>query len=161
TSIRSAVIVLGNRQLQRWLLLLLMTDTAQGKGKRAALLYHAAGRARFMESLALAAPAWRSHAEVAFITGLVSVMQSVLDADSETLSNTLGLMPEVERALKGEEPVLSDLLALAIAMEEDDLRAANDLLRKAQIRPEVLSQVQRQTLLWVNQIVEADVYHAE
>ncbi len=156
TSIRSAVVLLGNKQLQRWLLLLLMAHGSTHKSRQTALMHQAAGRAKFMELIALSNKAWVPYSEEAFITGIVSVMPALLDISMEVLVESLGLAEEIQEALLEKKGVLGDLLNLVEAIEQDDAeRIAEFVSTKAKGRYELFVKAQGQTIAWVNQIIDA------
>ncbi|NLC24368.1 MAG: EAL domain-containing protein [Oxalobacter sp.] len=158
TSIQSAVVLLGHKQLQRWLLLLLMAHGSTRKGRQTVLIHQAAGRAKFMELMALSNKAWAPYSESAFITGIVSVMEALLGMETETLVESLGLMPEVRDALAERKGVLGDLLNLVEAIEQDNTSKVAELVgTKVKGGYEPLVQAQGQTIAWVNQIIDAGI----
>lgn len=158
TSIRSAVVLLGHKQLQRWLLLLLMAHGSTRKGRQVALIHQAAGRAKFMELMALSNKSWAPYSEGAFIAGIVSVMEALLGVEMDTLIESLGLTLEVRNALMKRKGVLGDLLNLVEAIEHDDTdKVAEFVGSKIKGSYEPLVQAQGQTIAWVNQIIDAGI----
>lgn len=159
TSIRSAIVLLGQRQLQRWLLLLLVTEKGHKQdGRQTALIHQAAGRAKFMELLALSDKAWASYSESAFITGMVSVMEALLGMEMDFLAKSLGLAQDVRDALVDRTGVLGDLLNLVEAIEQDDGSRVDGLVDAMfKGKNELLVKAQGQTIAWVNQIIDAGV----
>ncbi|MCM1129919.1 MAG: HDOD domain-containing protein [Alistipes senegalensis] len=157
TSIRSAIVLLGQRQLQRWLLLLLVTEKGHKReGRQTVLVHQAAARAKFMELLALSDQAWASLSESAFIAGMVSVMEALLGMEMDVLVESLGLVQEVRDALVDRKGILGDLLNLVEAIERDDGRRV-DVLVDAMFKGknDLLVKAQGQTIAWVNQIIDA------
>jgi len=158
TSIRSAVVLLGHRQLQRWLLLLLMAHGSTKKGRQTALIHQAAGRAKFMELMALSNKAWAPYAESAFITGIVSVMKALLNMETKALVESLGLVPEVRDALLERKGVLGDLLNLVEAIEQENTSMVAEFVgAKVKGGYDLLVHAQGQTIAWVNQIIDAGI----
>ncbi len=158
TSIRSAVVLLGNKQLQRWLLLLLMAHGSTQKGPQIALIHQAAGRAKFMELMALSNKAWAPYSEEAFITGIVSIMDALLGISTEMLVESLGLAEEIRDALLERKGVLGDLLNLVEAIEQDNASMVADLVgTKVKGGYELLVKVQGQTIAWLNQIIDTGI----
>jgi EAL and modified HD-GYP domain-containing signal transduction protein len=79
TSMRHAITVLGRRQLQRWLQLLLYTNPAGGDQVASPLLQLAATRGRFLELLAgKLKPGVREFEDHAFMTGIMSLMPTLM-----------------------------------------------------------------------------------
>lgn len=159
TSIRSAVVILGQKQLQRWLLLLLVMEKGSVQdGRQTALLHQAAGRAKFMELLALSDKAWASCSESAFITGMVSVMEALLGMEMDFLAKSLGLVQEVRDALVERKGFLGDLLNLVEAIEQDNgERVAGLVDAMFKGKSDVLVKAQGQTIAWVNQIINVGI----
>lgn len=129
TSLRHAITVLGRRQLQRWLQLLLYANTASGNGLASPLLQLAATRARFLElasaSLAGATQELEDHA---FMTGIMSLMPALLQAPMEEILKSLPLQAEVREALMARCGELGNLLALAESLEANDPEASQALM---------------------------------
>lgn len=154
-SLLSAISLLGRRQLQRWLMLLLMSHGSVAGNKQSALIYHAAARAKFMELMALSNPSWTAFSEGAFITGLVSVMEVALGVPLKTLTESIKLAPEVQDALLERKGVLGNLLNLVEAMEKDDIVAVSQFVGKHVFCDfDRLTQAHGQTAAWVNQIID-------
>ena len=158
TSIRSAVVLLGHKQLQRWLLLLLMAQGGTRKGLQTALIHQAAGRAKFMELMAMSQREWEPYAESAFITGIVSVMDALLGMETQVLVESLGLDVKVYDALTNRKGILGELLNLVEAMELDDMSKVTKFVdTESKGNYESLIQAQGQMIAWVNQIIDTGI----
>lgn len=159
TSIRSAVVLLGQKQLQRWLLFLLVTEKGHTReGRQTVLIHQAAARAKFMELLAASDKAWAAASESAFITGMVSVMEALLGMEMDFLVKSLGLAQDVWEALVERKGVLGDLLELVEAIERDDSNRAAALIGAMfKGKGDLLVRAKGQTIAWVNQIVNAGI----
>ena len=129
TSLRHAITVLGRRQLQRWLQLLLYTNPAAGSGLANPLMQLAATRGRFLELAAAGlAGASRELADHAFMTGIMSLMPALLHAPMEDILKTLPLLPKVRDALESRAGTLGKLLSLAESLEANDAGACRALM---------------------------------
>ena len=129
TSLRHAITVLGRRQLQRWLQLLLYTNPAAGSGLANPLMQLAATRGRFLELAAAGlAGASRELADHAFMTGIMSLMPALLQAPMEDILKTLPLLPKVRDALEARAGTLGKLLSLAESLEANDAGASRALM---------------------------------
>ena len=131
TSLRHAITVLGRRQLQRWLQLLLYAgrndNTANGAN---ALLQLAATRGRLMELLAeRVQPGNREFADQAFMTGILSLMPALLGVTMPTILAQLPVSPRITRALTEQDGQLGYLIALVAATESADTEALTEALR--------------------------------
>lgn len=159
TSIRSAVVLLGQMQLQRWLLFLLVTEKGHTReGRQTVLIHQAAARAKLMELLAASDKTRDDYSESAFITGMVSVMGALLGMEMDFLAKSLNLAQEVREALLERKGVLGDLLNLVEAIEQDDgERVARLVDAMFKGKNDLLVRAQGQTIAWVNQIIDAGV----
>ena len=153
TSLRHAITVLGRRQLQRWLQLLLFANPRGGTASP--LLQLAATRGRLMELLA---DKLRTKSpeltEQAFMTGIMSLMPALLGQRMEDILAQLPVAPAMVQALTGERGgTLGDLLQLAEASEAGDLMLIGTLLPQLYgITPTVLNTALAQALTWANAI---------
>ncbi|MDZ5636909.1 EAL and HDOD domain-containing protein [Janthinobacterium sp. GMG1] len=111
TSFSQAITLLGRRQLQRWLQLLLYARQ-QDDGKIHALLPLAAVRAAQMEALCQLRGGDRDAQDLAFMAGVFSLLDVLLGMPMEEIIATLNLAPEVSVALLERNGELGTLLAL-------------------------------------------------
>jgi len=153
TSLRHAITVLGRRQLQRWLQLLLFANP-QGGGATP-LLQLAATRGRLMELLAEKLRGKTpEQADQAFMTGIMSLMPALLSLSIDDILQQLPVAPAMAQAL-GETRAgpLGALLTLAEASEESDCARIEEVLPVlAGINPAVLNTALSQALAWANNI---------
>jgi len=130
SSLRHAITLLGRRQLQRWLQLLLMTPT--GKTPDATLsplLQVAALRGRMMEMLAeYTFPHDRKQADQAFITGIMSMMPAALGLPMREIFEQILLEPEIMRAFSSTDEPLGKTLALLECFDAEDVAGCDRLL---------------------------------
>jgi c-di-GMP-related signal transduction protein len=127
TSPRHAVTMLGRRQLQRWLQLLLYTNPAGG-GTGSPLLQMAATRGRLMELIATRLHGANSDvAENAFMTGILSLMPAVMNMSMEEILHSINLGAEVNDALLMGIGELGALISLAEALESGDGQCCHDI----------------------------------
>lgn len=153
TSLRHAITVLGRRQLQRWLQLLLFAN--QQGGAASPLLQLAATRGRLMELLA---EKMRSKtpelAEQAFMTGIMSLMPTLLSQHMADILVQLPVAPAMAQAL-GEERsgLLGNLLQLAEASETSDVGQIETLLPQLSgLNAGILNNALSQALAWANNV---------
>jgi len=127
TSLRHAITVLGRRQLQRWLQLLLYT-TPGSVQVASPLLQLAATRGRLMELLAgKLHPGKRDFEDRSFMVGIMSLMPALMGAAMEDILHGLNLPTEVREALETGGGELGIALALTQALEAGDGQACHDL----------------------------------
>lgn len=121
TSLRHALVLLGRRQLRVWLQLLLYTADRGNKSLGSPLLQLAAARGKLMELMAARKPGPESvMKELAFITGILSLMNVLLDMSYEDIVNELSLPEAVRDALLKRGGEIGEMLQLAEILERDD-----------------------------------------
>ncbi len=155
-SIRHAITVLGRKQLQRWLQLLVFSRS-EGDGGIAGnpLMEWAALRGRFLELLALRCfPARKDMPDKAFITGLISLMPSAIGMPIETIIDQIGLPQDVRGALARREGELGALLEVAERYDGDDFDGTLALFSRigTRLTLETLAQCLTDALGWVRQL---------
>lgn len=130
TSMRHAITVLGRRQLQRWLQLLLYTDP-RGGNVASPLLQLAATRGRLMELLASKLhPGKRDFEDQAFMTGIMSLMPTLMGAPMEEILRGINIAGNVIDALEKHEGELGAMLTLTEALEIGDAVACHDIVEQ-------------------------------
>ena len=130
TSLRHAITLLGRRQLQRWLSLLLLAPTSgTADPARSPLLQVAALRGRMMELLVEAnQPRDHKLADLAFLTGILSMMPLALGLPIEEIIEQIAVEREVRSALCRHEGLLGTALALLERFDGDDAVGCDELL---------------------------------
>ncbi|MDP2795437.1 MAG: EAL domain-containing protein [Sulfurisoma sp.] len=127
TSLRHAITVLGRRQLQRWLQILLYTNPAGGS-VASPLLQLAATRGRLMELMAgKLHPGNREAEDRAFMAGIMSLMPTLMGVTMDEVLNGVNLTGDVREALESRGGELGTLLLLSEALETSDGQACHDL----------------------------------
>ena len=111
TSFGQAISVLGRRQLQRWLQLLLYARQ-QADGVANPLLPIAAMRAAQMESLCKLRGGEREEQDLAFMTGVFSLLDLLFGMPMDEIVGALSLPPLAASALLKREGPFGELLAL-------------------------------------------------
>lgn len=108
SSFNDAILVLGRRQLQRWVQLLLYASKKQESPSP--LLAFAAMRGRMMEKLAQARGRDAGVCEQAFMTGIFSLLDSLLGMRMDEIAQAVRLPEPVRHALLDRQGELGELL---------------------------------------------------
>jgi c-di-GMP phosphodiesterase len=143
TSFNHAITMLGRRPMQRWLQLLLYARP-EGAGKNP-LLPRAAMRAALMEALFPFASA--DMRDLAFMTGMFSLLDVMLNESMAKLLAPLRLAVEVNRALLERSGSLGPALRAVEAGEKGDLPLA-DVLAETHIEPTAWTQALIRACHW-------------
>ena len=152
TSFSQAINLLGRRQLQRWLQLLVYADQNDGKNPNP-LLQRAAVRGRLIELLYTPPPDPAD--DIAFMVGTFSLLDALLNLPLGEIVEQLPLPEPVRQALIGHEGPFGKLLQAIIAADTRQLPMASHLLNKLGISPERFTQAQVSALHWAAQIQNA------
>ena len=154
TSLRHAIAMLGRRQLQRWLQLLLFTQRAEGASPGQPLLTLAATRGKCMElMMGSIVPGNRGQADQAFMVGVLSLLDALFGAPLPELLRELNLADPVRAALLDGEGVLGRLLGIVRSFERNQFGELAGRLREfPQLPLSHFNQMQLQALGWASEV---------
>lgn len=154
TSFSQAINLLGRRQLQRWLQLLVYADPNHGHQPNP-LLQKAAARGHLMESLARRLnprPAIDNLEDAAFMIGSFSLLHVLLNMSMNEIVQQLPLTHEVSSALIDHAGLLGELLHAVTSAEAGDLQGATMALKKLCIGTDAHLDAQLAALSWAAKI---------
>lgn len=155
-SLSQAVMVLGRRQLQRWLQIMLYAEPAKRGQSQTPLLMLATTRGRMLELLAQRLrPSQRSVADVAFTVGIMSLMDTLFGMPMEEIVKQIPVIDEVAAALLKRSGFFGELLHLAECIErmeemEDQVAPA---LRELAISTDELVELEMAAFEWSDTVV--------
>lgn len=141
TTFNQAIMVLGRRQLQRWVQLLLYASKHEGGDSP--LLVFAAMRAHLMEQLAVARGHDAARREQAFMAGIFSLLDSLLGMEMAEIVKNIHLPETVQGALLGRQGELGELLAWV-----DEVQTGGEKLQPGGIGGEQCTGIQLDALGW-------------
>ncbi|MBB5017904.1 EAL and modified HD-GYP domain-containing signal transduction protein [Chitinivorax tropicus] len=151
-SLHHAITVLGRRQLQRWLQLLLYTHGRQDQSGPSPLMQLASTRGRLMELLAARiSPADKAMQERAFTVGLLSLLDALLNKPAIELLPPLNLADDINQALLDRSGPLGELLQLVVQTELIDSQQYCPILPRG-LNAAEFNQIQAEALCWVNEL---------
>ncbi|MGO9660330.1 MAG: EAL and HDOD domain-containing protein [Acidimicrobiales bacterium] len=143
SSVRDAVVLLGQRRLRAWLTLMLLDGAQPGSDE---MLHIAMTRARMAELMARVLDP--SLADSAYTVGLLSALQLLLQASLAQIVDSLSLSDELEDALLEHSGtlggVLADVLAWEVGGESFQLRSG--------AAPEDLERCYLHALAWATEV---------
>lgn len=157
SSFSQAIAILGRRQLQRWLQLLIYADNLADGHAPNPLMQIAAARGRQMELLVEAidpVPDMPELKDNAFMTGLFSLLDVLINLPMNEILRELPLHDQVASALNSPAAngVLGQLLSAIIAGESGDFAAAEARLSALGIGAEIHAKAQITSLYWASRI---------
>jgi EAL and modified HD-GYP domain-containing signal transduction protein len=154
-SVSQAIMVLGRKQLQRWLQLLLFTLQA-GAPYPSPLLLLAATRGRMMELLAGKQQCSAEYCDEGFMAGILSLIDVLIDRPLADIVGELGLGERLAAALLRREGEMGALLQLVESVEHHDLSRTLSLLAQCGgLSLSDLTMAEIEAMCWANQVAEA------
>lgn len=154
-SVRRALVVLGEDGIRKWVSIAAMPIVAQDKPSE--LITHSLVRARFMEVMGQFTD--DSVAERAFLIGLFSLLDALLDMPLKEVLAELNLGPAVAAVLLDEvgpeQNPLSTLYKLVGRYESGDWDEVNRLADHVGIPPALISQAYCEALPWADEILRS------
>lgn len=120
-SLSHALIVLGRRQFQRWLQILLYAEPGKASFAVAPLLSMATTRGKLLELIAQKRhPGNHNMADTAFTVGIMSLMDTLFGLPMEKILEQISVVEEVSDALLFRNGFYGDMLKLAEYLERVD-----------------------------------------
>ena len=158
TSFGQAINLLGRRQLQRWLQLLVYSDPNNGQHPTP-LLQKAAARGRLIELLVPCLgidPVLENPGDMAFMIGTFSLLDTLLNMSMGDILHQLPLPEIAQAALGSHAGKFGALLAAIEAADKRDLNAAASQLTHLGIAAETYLDAQLSAISWAAKIRPAN-----
>lgn len=155
TGFNQAITVLGRRQLQRWLQLLIYANQFGRGDQPNPLMQLAAARGRLIELLIADLPEIPdigNPGEAAFMVGIFSLLDTLLRVPMTEILRSLPLAPALTAALGERRGILGQLLNAICAGEAGDHAAAVEHLAQTGILPEKHLEAQVGAYIWASRI---------
>jgi len=155
TGFNQAITVLGRRQLQRWLQLLIYANQFGQAGQPNPLLQLAAARGKMMETLASdlgPIPGIDDIGEAAFMTGIFSLLDTLLHLPMSDVLAALPLAAPIAEALGKHTGQLGTLLGAITDKGSDTREQATDALARLNIDPALHLTAQISAYTWASRI---------
>lgn len=148
-SIKYALAFLGEKEVVKWLYVVLLNDL---KGRNPdELIRISLQRAKLCE-LICNLSAYREKNFSAYMTGLFSVMDAILNCSMEAIINDIYVADEVKDALMGEGNVLNIILQLAVNFEKGEWEEAEKYASEIEVDINDISELYLETIKWVDSI---------
>ncbi|MGB9712501.1 MAG: EAL and HDOD domain-containing protein [Dissulfurimicrobium sp.] len=147
SSVKQAIVLLGEIEIRRWISVLLLAHLSADKPTE--LMKTACVRASFGERLAKAA-GQADLASNAFFMGLFSLMDAVLERPIEKILKPLPLAPAVSRALIDSKGPLAPYLEFMLAYEQGHLYDMARLMDALRINDETAIRCYLEAVKWAD-----------
>jgi c-di-GMP-related signal transduction protein len=144
-SIRHAMAVLGEREMRRWIRLIVTVGAAEQRCSELVLM--GLTRARFCELLS---NRLRSSSDL-FLMGLLSIMDAVLEVGMDMLLKQLPVDHETKSVLLGQNSGLRTLYRLMLAQESGEWSQSSELAKQLKLADEEVASTWFQALRWAQE----------
>ena len=145
SSVRQALVLLGRKEILKWVSLLALQNIAQDKPDEVVVL--SLIRARFGELLALKL-GWTKRSDQAFLVGLFSLVDAMLDRPMDDILRELPLDDEIIVALLRGDNDLGRMNAMARHYEKAEWDKFAVLANELGIASKDVAELYRQSLVW-------------
>ena len=155
-SVSQAITILGRRQLQRWLQILLYAEPGRRGHSMTPLLMLATTRGRMLELLATRLrPSQRNIADIAFTVGIMSLMDTLFGMPMADILEQIPVIDEVGNALLRRTGFFGELLLLAESLERMDETDDNvaPTLRDLTLSSKELVELEMAAFEWSDSVV--------
>lgn len=149
SSIKQAIVLLGEREVKRFISLMAMATLAVDKPDE--LIRASIIRARLCERLGSNGTARFDGSEL-FTLGLFSLIDAILDDDMEKLMRKLPLSERIKRALVDGTSELAGYINLAICYEKGDWAGVGNMASKIGIEEKKLSELYLDAVGWADSL---------
>ncbi|WP_243386059.1 EAL and HDOD domain-containing protein [Bacillus kexueae] len=151
-SIRQAIMFIGFKELMKWVYILAIRENKPwGAKQNEELIKLCLVRGQMCELITQKYE--KHHLRLSsFMTGMLSLMDTLLGLPMERILLDLPLDDEICAALKGKENELSLLLSITIAMERADWSTVSRLANVLQINEDCLPILFRQAYAWAEEV---------
>lgn len=145
-SVRHAMAILGERELRRWIRLVITVGVAE-KGC-SELVLMALTRARFCE---LHSTRLKSNHDL-FLLGLLSLMDAILEIEMHAVLDQLPVDQEIKQALLGHASSLRPLYQLMLAQESGEWSKSYDLAEQLRLVEEEVADSWWRAVTWAQEV---------
>lgn len=146
-SLKHALNYMGESELKKFISLIALANL--GDGKPTELVNLSIIRARFCAQIAQKRND-QENPPMAFLTGLFSLVDAMLDQELEMVISKLPICPEIKAALANQEGHLADYLAASICYEKGQWQQLEHLCNKLDIAMTDIGDFYQDALKWSN-----------
>ena len=145
-SIRHAMAILGERELRRWIRLVVTVGAAEQRCSELVLM--GMTRARFCELLSVRL----NSKQDLFLMGLLSIMDAILEIEMGSLLEQIPVEHEIKSALLGQASALRPLYQLMLAQESGEWTQVTEFAARLKLSEEEVGNTWWQALTWSQEV---------
>ncbi|MDO9312669.1 MAG: HDOD domain-containing protein [Nitrosomonas sp.] len=156
-SIKRAIMILGRKQLQRWVQILLYAAKQKGGNASDALMQTATLRGKLLEFIAIAdRPHDKNHQDRAFMVGTLSLLDTLLGIEMAELVSSLSIQKDMSEALLNRRGYLGRQLELIEAHEKGEFEKVSAMLAELGfLSIGEFTKMELEAAAWANRISDA------
>lgn len=156
-SIKRAIMILGQKQLQRWVQILLYAAKQKGGNASDALMQTATLRGKLLEFIAIAdRPHDKNHQDRAFMVGTLSLLDTLLGIEMAELVSSLSIQKDMSEALLNRRGYLGRQLELIEAHEKGEFEKVSAMLAELGfLSIGEFTKMELEAAAWANRIRDA------
>ncbi|MGG3798775.1 EAL and HDOD domain-containing protein [Metabacillus fastidiosus] len=153
-SIRHAVVLLGFTEIKKWIYILLVRGMPGAKNEwYEEIMNISLIRAKMCEYIAIHKNQ-QNKASSYFMTGMFSLMDTLLGATMEEILSSLPLQEDICDALKGRSNIMRDILDLIISIEQGEWERMIFYSEKLDIKDEVILELYNRSINWSSDLTK-------
>jgi EAL and modified HD-GYP domain-containing signal transduction protein len=147
SNLQQALALLGMNEIKKWVTLISLAEIRDNRPRE--LIRMALSRARFLELIA-AYVNLKSVSEDLYITGMLSLMDTLMDAPATEIITEINISPDIAAAILSNSGVYGELLAIVLHYEKGGWEEAFAAGAKFGLSAEQITQTYIQSLEWAN-----------
>ncbi|CAI9394766.1 Cyclic di-GMP phosphodiesterase CdgJ [Bacillus sp. T2.9-1] len=155
TSIKNAIIYIGLIELQKWIYVLTVRENEWKNGISFEVMLNCLIRSKMCESVAKLIPGRQEYGSF-FLTGMFSLMDTIMNRDMATILSDLPLDETIVQALSGEKNIQRDVLQLVIAAETADWTRIGLGCKELNIQEKELFKEYAESISWAKKLLDED-----
>ncbi|WP_312098822.1 EAL domain-containing protein [Niallia sp.] len=155
TSIKHAIIYIGLLELQKWIYILTVREKDWKNGISFEVMHNCLIRSKMCESVAKLIPGRLEYGSF-FLTGMFSLMDTIMNRNMETILSDLPLDETIVQALSGVKNTQRDVLHLVIAAETADWPSIGLGCKELNIQEKELFKVYAESISWAKKLLDDD-----
>ena len=150
STLRQAIVVLGQKQLLRWVQLLLYVSPEGNVAN--SLMQQVSNRARLMELIANQLDNYKATGDQAFMVGMLSLVHAVLKTPQEEVLAQIAIPDTLKLAITKREGLLGQLLNLTELIEKYEFEKAAAAIHELGMNTNDFTSIQLQAMQWANEL---------
>jgi EAL and modified HD-GYP domain-containing signal transduction protein len=150
TSLKHALAYIGQVELKKFIALLALSDLSSDKNSE--IMRLSLARAKFCEQIALCRFETENPPK-AFLTGILSLIDGILDHDLASVLDMLPVHEEIKSALRNEKSDLANYLLLVRSVEQGLWKESEVIADKIKLDSELCFQAYKKSLSWADEML--------